>query len=126
MEDDQKRTLIDACLAYLRSGRLPLPLPENAEKYNSWSAQAATLPEPPEYAEEAWLDLDRMITEQPSDAWEVIRTIAQQCRSNDECAALAAGPLTTFLRRYRVAFAADIEEELLNNHGFRIAYNWLQ
>jgi hypothetical protein len=67
-----------------------------------------------------------MIAEQPSDAWGVMRAIVRQCRSDDECTALAAGPLTTFMRRHRVAFAADVEEELLNNHGFRVAYNWLQ
>jgi DNA-directed RNA polymerase specialized sigma24 family protein len=126
LDDQQKQSVVTGCVSYIRASTVPGPLPGDLDSYSEWRQRAQTVPEQSEDAEEAWFDLDRLIADRPNDAWEVITLLACECRSEDECATLAAGPLTTFMRRHRVEFAPLIEEELLRNTGFRIAYNWLQ
>lgn len=97
-----------------------------AAEYGSWREKASVPPEPDEDAEDAWFELDRLIDEQPDDAWNIIIELAARCRNEAECAQLAAGPLTTFMRDRREEFGPRIEEELMRNSGFRTAYAWLQ
>lgn len=83
------------------------------------------MPSIDEDAEEAWFDLDRLIVQDPDAAWVVLTQLASVSNDTERCAQLAAGPLTTFLRKHGDAFKASIEEELMVNGGFRDAYNWL-
>ncbi len=126
MEAHEQEALIAACLRYIRASELPTPLPTNATEYGSWREKASVAPEPDEDAEDAWFELDRLIDEEPENAWKIIIEIASRCRNEAECAQLAAGPLTAFMRDRRDKFASEIEEELIRNSGFRRAYAWLQ
>jgi hypothetical protein len=125
METKVKEAMVAACIQYIQGQELPTPFPTNAVEYGTWRDQALEAPEPEDDEEEAWFELYRLIDEQPDDAWEVICELSARCRTESECATLAAGPLTTFVRNRRAAFAERIDEELARNTGFRMAYQWL-
>ena len=124
MDELEKERIVAGCLEYLRAVELPLPLPTNAAEYASWSDEARKRPQPDENAEEAWFDLDRMIADGPDDAWEIIRELSARPMSENQCAALAAGPVWTFFHAHQATYASRIEEELSRNSGFRKAYRW--
>ena len=76
-------------------------------------------------AEDAWFEMSRLVDEEPGIGWQLLPILRRAVRE-DECAQIAAGPLTTFLRTHRKEFSSQIEEELRRSTGFRTAYERLQ
>lgn len=126
MDHQEVTALIEGCLRYMRASKLPTPLPTNPRVYAQWREKASEEPEVDEHAEDAWFEVDRLVAEEPSVGWKVLIELASRCEDEDACAQIAAGPLNTFLHAHRDAFASQIDEELMQNDGFRTAFNWLQ
>ena len=110
----------------MQAARLPAPLPKNGEEYVAWRERAMTKQEVDEDDEDAWFELDRILATEPAIGWRLLTELAARCTDEDTCSQIAAGPLSTFLRKHREAFSSEIEEELMVNAGFRNAYTWLQ
>jgi len=126
MDQKQIAALIDGCLRYMRATRLPEPLPTNRSEYAEWREKASMPPIVDDDAEDAWFEVSRLADEEPGVGWQLLIDLAARCKEKDECAQIAAGPLTTFLRTHRNEFSSQIEEELRRSAGFRTAYEWLQ
>lgn len=126
MNKSEMEALIDGCLNYMRSTKLPTPLPTNPLEYAEWGEKASAAREVDEDAEDAWFEVDRLVAEEPNVGWEVLAQLAARCEDEDMCAQVAAGPLNTFLHAHGDAFSTRINEELTQNAGFRSAYNWLR
>jgi hypothetical protein len=126
MSRSEREALIDGCLKYLRSTTLPAPLPTNPLEYAEWREKASAARDVDEEAEDAWFELDRLLAGEPNVGWEVLVQLAARCEEEEACARVAAGPLNTFLHAHREAFSRRIDEELMQNAGFRAAYNWLR
>jgi hypothetical protein len=110
----------------MRASELPTPLPTNPLEYVEWQEKPAEARELDEDAEDAWLELDRMVVAEPSVGWRVLTELASRCNDEDACAQIAAGPLKTSLRAHGDAFSSPLAEELTRNGGFRAAFNWLK
>jgi len=126
MNDEETQSLIEGCLRYMKSARLPTPLPTNRSEYGEWRENASASRDVDKDAEDAWFELDRLAAEKPNIGWELLTQLAARCDDEDACAQIATGPLNTFLYAHRDRFSSRIEEELMRNAGFRAAYNWLQ
>ena len=127
MDQHELQALIDGCLSYMRSTKLPTPLPTNPLEYAEWREKAsAAARQVDEDAEDAWFEFDRLVAEEPNVGWEVLAQLAARCEDEDACARIAAGPLNTFLHAHGDAFSERINDELTKNPGFRAAHNWLR
>ena len=126
MNKEEIQLLINGCLSYLRSTKLPTPLPTNPLEYAAWRKKASTARDVDEEAEDAWFELDRLVAEEPNVGWGILAQLAAKCEDEDACAQVAAGPLNTFLHAHGDAFSEQVNKELTQNTGFRAAYNWLQ
>jgi hypothetical protein len=117
------QSLIEQCIRYMEASKLPSPLPTNPAEYATWREKAAAPRGVDEESEDAWFELDRLLTEDSNLAWELLTQLTDQCNENDEiCSQIATGPLNTFLHANADAFSSRIEEELMKNRGFRAAY----
>ena len=125
MKDEEVQALIEGCLRYVRASKLPTPLPTNPLEYAEWREKASAERGIDEDDEDAWFELDRLIAKEPNVGWRVLTELAARCDDEDACAQIAAGPLSTFLHAHRDAFSSQIEDELMQNAGLRIAYHWL-
>lgn len=126
LNDEDMESLIDGCMRYIHASKLPTPLPTNPLVYVQWREKALAERTIDEDAEDAWFELDRLVAEKPNLGWRVLTRLALRCGDEDECAQVAAGPLSTFLRAHGEAFASRMDEELMQNEGLRVAYHWLQ
>jgi hypothetical protein len=122
--DHEKQSLIEDCLRYIEASRLPTPLPSNQLEYAEWVKKASAARQIDEDAEDAWHELDRLVATEPAIGWTLLTELVSRRADDDACSRIAAGPLTTFLRAHRDAFAMQIEEELMTNAGFRNAWSW--
>lgn len=123
MDRGEMQLLIEQCVRYMQTSRLPSPLPTNPSEYGAWREEASAPRDADEESEDAWFELDRLAADEPNLGWDLLKLLTARCGKDDDmCAQIAAGPLNTFLHANAEAFSSRIEEELMQNRGFRTAY----